>query len=189
MSKNSSHNDTNKQFSFDISFELNYNNNTASNDIDIKRDEGKYAVSSEKDSSLKEVDEKQESSDNMSSQSQSQYSEEASDNKPIGSKTSSSSSVQQSSSDEDESVAEDDEESTSLDDGDGQAAKRDSQESLELEEEFLLEQKEAFKPGLWRRDMGLSTWKYQFSYNNWTQATMRSFNTWMGNRLSEVANP
>ena len=37
----------------------------------------------------------------------------------------------------------------------------------------------------WGRS-GLSTWKYQFSYNHWSQATLSSVSTWMGN-CSSVA--
>ena len=33
---------------------------------------------------------------------------------------------------------------------------------------------------------GLSTWKYQFSYNHWSQATLSSVSTWMGSCSSVV---
>ena len=34
---------------------------------------------------------------------------------------------------------------------------------------------------------GLSTWKYQFSYDHWSQATLSSASTWMGDSGSSVA--
>ena len=36
---------------------------------------------------------------------------------------------------------------------------------------------------------GLSTWKYQFSYNHWSQATLSLVSTWMGDCSSVAANP
>ena len=33
---------------------------------------------------------------------------------------------------------------------------------------------------------GLSTWKYQFSYDHWSQATLSSVSTWMGNCASDA---
>ena len=40
---------------------------------------------------------------------------------------------------------------------------------------------------------GLSTWKYKFSYDHWSQAMLSSVSTWMGDcsksRLSVAANP
>ena len=43
------------------------------------------------------------------------------------------------------------------------------------------------KYSVWRSD--LSTWKYQFSYNYWRQATLSSVSTWMGDCSSVAANP